>query len=291
MTDNGSVEDNEISDVSDVSDVLGADADIRKVDTRIRTKKVRNFPLIVAIFSLTVGVVSLRLAIDARNIAKTEVAARIEAEKSGVAVGIQNLYEPPADLERFIENIAQSVVLVHCGDGSGSGWSYELEVSEGYLGTVITNHHVIKDCIDHPEDLYIEYESVPGEGLVEFDAAIYNYDEENDLALLDVKVAIPKLVSAEYFARPGQWSMTIGFPAGMEKLLLNAVTTGNIVNVEDKYYVFTSAIINPGNSGGPLVDSAGNVIGTNSYSWASTEDGVANVAVDTAILCEVILKC
>ena len=288
MTDDGSVEDYEISEAPDV---LGVGADFRKVDSKFSTEKVRNIPLLLAIFSLIVGVVSLRLAIDARNIAKTEVTARIEAEKSGVAVGVKNLYEPPADLEKFIENIARSVALVHCGDSSGSGWSYELDISEGYLGNVITNHHVIKDCIDHPENLYIEYESVPGKGLVDFDAAIYNYDEENDLALLDVKVAIPKLVPADYFARPGQWSMTIGFPAGMEKLLLNAVTIGNIVDVEDKYYVFTTAIVNPGNSGGPLVDSAGNVIGTNSYSWASTKDGVANVAVDTDILCKSILKC
>jgi len=288
MTDDGSVEDYEISDVPDV---LGADADLREVDARIWTKKVRNFPLIIAIFSLIVGVVSLRLAIDARSIAKSEVIARNEAEKVGVSVGTQNLYEPPADLEKFIQNIAKSVVLVHCGDSSGSGWSYELDLSEGYLGTVITNHHVIKDCIDHPEDLYIEHESVPGEGLVDFDAAIYSYDEDNDLALLDVKIAIPGLVPAEYLALPGQWSMTIGYPGGLEKLLMNAVTIGNIVDVEDKYYVFTTAIINPGNSGGPLVDSAGNVIGTNSYAWASTKDGVKNVAVDTGVLCETIVKC
>ena len=130
-----------------------------------------------------------------------------------------------------------------------------------------------------------------GEGLKEFEAVIYNYDKENDLALLDVKVAVPPIKLATDFALPGQWSMTLGYPDGWDKLLNNAVTIGNIVAVEDKYYVFTTAIMNPGNSGGPLVDSSGKVIGTNSFGWASTEDGVANVAVDANILCEIILKC
>jgi len=288
MSDLGGLENYESGVESDAPNVS---PELRQTVSRVSTEKFRNIPLLLAIFSLLVGIISLRLAIDARSIAKSEVIARNEAEKAGVSVGIQNLYESPADLEKFIQNIAESVVLVHCGDSSGSGWSYETDLSEGYLGTVITNHHVIEDCIDHPEDLYIEHESVQGEGLKDFDAAIYNYDKENDLALLDVKVAIPPLVPAKYFALPGQWSMTIGYPGGFEKLLKNAVTIGNIVDVEDKYYVFTTAIINPGNSGGPLVDSAGNVIGTNSYAWASTKDGVANVAVDTGVLCKTILKC
>ena len=288
MTVNDSPDDPELNDAPDVQI---KSIDVQLVHDRTWFSKFRNMPLLVAVFGLLVGAVSLRLAVDARNIAKAEVKARTEAEDSGVSVGIQNLFEPPADLEKLIQNIAESVVLVYCGSGSGSGWSYDAELTEGYLGTIITNHHVIKDCIDHPEDLYVEYESVAGEGLKEFEAVIYNYDEENDLALLDVKVAVPPMTLATDFALPGQWSMTLGYPVGWDNLLNNAVTIGNIVAVEDKYYVFTTAIMNPGNSGGPLVDSSGKVIGTNSFGWASTEDGVANVAVDANILCEVILKC
>ena len=60
MTDDGSVEDYEISDAPDV---LGVGADFRKVDSKFSTEKVRNIPLLLAIFSLIVGVVSLIFAI------------------------------------------------------------------------------------------------------------------------------------------------------------------------------------------------------------------------------------
>jgi S1-C subfamily serine protease len=288
MTGQDSSEDYELNDALDVQMKR---SDVQLGQERTWSGKVQKLPLLLAILGLIVGVVSLRLAVDARNIAKSEVIARTEAQDSGVSVGVHTLYEPPADLEKFIQTIAESVVLVHCGGGTGSGWSNDLELTEGYLGAIVTNHHVIEDCIDHPEDLYVEYELVAGDGLEKFDAAIYNYDAENDLALLDVKVAVPPMTTASKFSLPGQWSMTLGYPGGWDKLLMHAVTIGNVVAVEDKFYVFTTAVMNPGNSGGPLVDSSGNVIGTNSYGWASTKDGVANVAVDTDVLCVAILKC
>lgn len=276
---------------NDASESHNDSSSAKLIDAKTSSGKSRNIPLLLAIFGLLIGIVALRLAIDARNNVKAEIKARTEAVDSGVSVETPNLYEPPADLKKFIQSIGKSIVLVNCGKSSGSGWSYDAELTEGYLGTVITNHHVIEECIDHPEDLDIEYEAVPGDGLKKFVAAIYNYDKENDLALLDVKVAIPSLKPAADFSSPGQWSMTLGYPSGFSDLLFNAVTIGNIVATEDKYYVFTTAIINPGNSGGPLVDSSGEVVGTNSYAWASTKDGVSNIAIDTSILCKAILKC
>lgn len=247
---------------------------------------VANFTLLVGLVALIIGLVSLRFAIDARDLSKEN--RQTEGGPRGRAI---TLYQQPEDLGSFIETMAKSVVVVHCGDWSGSGWSYDVELSAGYLGTIITNHHVIEDCIDKPEQLSIQYDDGGSAGLKEFEATIYNYDEENDLALLDVKVAIPPLKVSNELALPGQWTMTLGSPLGVSDLLVNAVTIGNMVGVEDQYYNFTTAIINPGNSGGPLLNSLGEVIGTNSLSWASTKDGVSNVAIDIGVLCEAILKC
>jgi S1-C subfamily serine protease len=246
---------------------------------RFQPGKFRHATLVLASLCIVISLVSLRLVLDTRDLIKQTD----EQEES--------LYEAPKNLEVFIAEIARSVVVVVCGDASGSGWSYEVDLTDGFLGSVITNHHVIEGCIDNPDDLYIRYESEYGEGLKDYEAAIYNYDEENDLAILDVKVVIPPLKAAVNFALPGQWSMTLGSPGGWNDLLIGAVTIGNIVAVEDKYYNFTTAIINPGNSGGPLVNSKGEVIGINSFAWASTSDGVSNVAVDADVLCLNILKC
>ena len=200
-----------------------------------------------------------------------------------------DLFLPPSDLEGFISNVAESLVLIECSDTSGTGFAFDISgFDAGFKTFVVTNHHVIKDCIDNPDALTVSF----GEEYKETTkSAIFNYDEENDLSLVQIEAELPVLVQAEEFAKQGWWSMAIGNPIGDEELLFNATTFGNIVGVENERYNFTSAIINPGNSGGPLVNSRGELIGINTFSWASTEDGVANIAVDSGMLCEKVLDC
>jgi S1-C subfamily serine protease len=200
-----------------------------------------------------------------------------------------DLYMPPSDMEAFIDAVAESLVLIECADSSGTGFAFDLEgVDAGFKTFIVTNHHVIKDCIDAPGELTVshgrDYEQ-------QTQSEIFNHDEENDLALVQIKAVLPVLVEAEVFAQQGWWSMAIGNPFGGEEILFNATTFGHIVAVENDEYNFTSAIINPGNSGGPLVNSRGELIGINSFAWASTEDGVANIAVDSDKLCDVVLAC
>jgi len=200
-----------------------------------------------------------------------------------------DLYLPPSDLESFISNVAESLVLIECGDSSGTGFAFDIEGFDvGYKTFVVTNHHVIKDCIDRPDALTVSH----GEDYKEItQSEIFNYDEENDLSLVQVEAELPVLVEAKLYAKQGWWSMAIGNPLGDQELLFNATTFGNIVGVENERYNFTSAIINPGNSGGPLVNSRGELIGINTFSWASTEYGVANIAVDSEMLCEKVIDC
>jgi S1-C subfamily serine protease len=200
-----------------------------------------------------------------------------------------HLFEQPEDLPSFIEKIGKSIVLVKCGGSSGSGFAFDSNMTKGFKTSIVTNHHVIDECVETPEDIEIyigdDYKTLTKTNL-------YNYDSDNDLALIEIDATLPILEEAEYFAKPGWWTMAIGNPSnGDGGLLYRATTFGNIASVEDEYYNFTSAVINPGNSGGPLLNSLGEVIGINSLSWSSTEDGISNVAIDTDVLCKTIYKC
>jgi S1-C subfamily serine protease len=70
----------------------------------------------------------------------------------------------------------------------------------------------------------------------------------------------------------------------------NSTTFVHFSEVLHEYWNYTSASINGLNSGGALVNSRGELIGINTLAAASTEDGVWNVAIDSAALCEKIYK-
>ena len=73
MTGQDSSEDYELNDALDVQMKR---SDVQLGQERTWSGKVQKLPLILAILGLIVGVVSLRLAVDAINIAKSEVIAR-----------------------------------------------------------------------------------------------------------------------------------------------------------------------------------------------------------------------
>jgi serine protease Do len=116
---------------------------------------------------------------------------------------------------------------------------------------------------------------------------LWTWDEENDLALLFVKDAVPPLdwprLVAEY-PKVGDFVMAIGSPFGLE----GAATTGIVSKVEPDL-IQTDAAINPGNSGGPLVNRLGEVIGVNAFGLAGGEN--VNFAVRIDLICREILDC
>jgi S1-C subfamily serine protease len=201
----------------------------------------------------------------------------------------ESLYNRPSDLSGFISTVSESIVTVYCGEARGTGFAYDLEGPEdGYKTFIVTNHHVVDECIDDQSRLSVTYggaKNLPTESM------LFNWDEDNDLALLQIAAVLPVLVDAEYFASPGDWTMAIGNPGPGEEVLHNATTFGQIVAVENKYWNYTSAVVNPGNSGGPLVNSYGELIGVNSAQTVSWDDGIWNWAVDAVVLCEKVVEC
>ncbi len=130
-------------------------------------------------------------------------------------------------------------------------------------GYLITNHHVIADCVD-PEykgfaRLYIYLAEDPD---TKIPARIIGYDENVDLALLKTEVDAPyvfTLGSSENL-EVGDKVYAIGSPLGLDRTLTSGIISSKDRDLFSAGKVFQiDAAVNSGNSGGPLIDSRGDV--------------------------------
>ena len=154
--------------------------------------------------------------------------------------------------------------------GSGSGVVFE---SDGSASLILTNYHVIEGAAD----IVVVVNDVDS-----YRASVVGLDPGRDLAVLRITgatgtVALP--FAEDSSLRVGTNVVTLGYPLGITDSL--TATQGIISAVQyysdtDRSVVQTDAAINSGNSGGPLVDSAGEVVGLNTY-VIRTVPGAADV--------------
>jgi serine protease Do len=257
-------------------------------DIEAKSQRIVKVAILVSVISLLVAGFSLL---------KTQ---SVESKSSGLIAdpakteGI-DLFQPPKDLSSFIATVEESVVAIECESDEDGIWNFgsgfvldTAAETSGFESVIVTNHHVIEDCIDSENELVVltgaDQSGTPR-------AVILRWDEENDLAVIEIDEDIIGLTGAETYAERGWWTMAMGSPLGPdsdESVLYNSTTYGYISYVQDDYWNYTSATVNGGNSGGPLVNSRGELIGINTQAGASTEGGVWNIAVDSAVLCEKI---
>ena len=194
-------------------------------------------------------------------------------------------YVPPRSIEKLVERTQKSTVTVWCepkvGKGSqGTAFAIELEtdVSNSYPTALITNHHVIENCIgvDHELTIALQFEDPVA-------AVIVKWDEENDIAVLATKMKLPVLELSENATWPGYWVMALGSADGYE----GSVSFGNVINTNSAEILITNNISH-GSSGAPLVDNEGFVVGVTS--WGLDEEQY-NGAKSLDAFCAKILKC
>jgi S1-C subfamily serine protease len=194
-------------------------------------------------------------------------------------------YVQPRSIGALVERTQESTVTVFCTakDNSfslGTAWSIKIKNSMGakYPTTLITNHHVIDDCLAPGSKLTIAelYEK-------EVPAVITKWDEENDLAVLATKTKIRPLELSQAEPWPGYWVMALGSADGYE----GSVAFGSVLNTTEAE-IFITANASHGNSGGPLVDNEGKVIGTTS--WGHKKEQY-NGAMSLNSMCARILEC
>lgn len=233
------------------------------------------YPLIVG-----VSIVGLVFALFAANLQINRLTDELDKT---------NFFHAPPNLSQLITHVQKSTMVVTCGNSQGSGWVISLgevidtadaetkQIDKMYPGSVITNYHVIADCVGDRRAV------TTSNGSKQYEAILFSTDEENDLAIVSTKLVLPALDISEV-PSPGWWSMALGSPFGLEK----SISIGNVMNVLENQIVST-APINPGNSGGPLVNSFGQVMGTNTFKVRGA-DGF-NVAKSASLLCESLVVC
>ncbi len=245
--------------------------------------------------SLGVAITALIVAVSAISLDEVAGAGSSPSamERSvSTGEGEVDLFAPPEDLKALLEKVQKSTVVIECKRSQGSGWVIDLgspdpdsdpdsiEVDRRYPYEVITNDHVIEDCHDSPRKVKATADGVT------YDAVLYSYDVENDLALVAIKQVVPALDLSDK-PEPGWWAAAVGTPYGYE----GSVSIGNIMNTDGRE-VYATTPLNSGNSGGPLINARGEVIGTNtSVLIGDGEPQDWNIAMAHFALCEQLVVC
>ena len=194
-------------------------------------------------------------------------------------------YVQPRNVGELVERTQESTVSVFCvvrddDWGMGTAWAIELENGMGkkYPTTLITNHHVIEECLGGKGKLTVaELYKEP------VAAKIVKWDKENDLAVLATGLKLKPLGLSQAEPWPGYWVMVLGSADGYQ----GSVAFGSVLNTADRE-VFITANVSGGNSGGPLIDNEGLVIGTTSWGKKTEQ---YNGAKSLNAMCAEILKC
>lgn len=201
-----------------------------------------------------------------------------------------NFSNPPVDLSALSAMLKPSIVTVLCANGSGTGWSAEVGLSDslkavGFESYVITNYHVIADCTSTKQVSLVlnDGSTVPG--------TLITWDANADVAAIATRALLSGLQWFGSEPKQGWWAGVIGSPLGKPGIL----TTGIISSINALTSTFTlTAPINPGNSGGPVFDSTGRVIGLatskNLLSSGQLAEGFGN-AQGTPLICGLLVQC
>jgi S1-C subfamily serine protease len=220
----------------------------------------------------------------------TTISKPVTATTLKVVTTIQeiNLYDKPTDIEAKIAAAERAVVKIVCFNETGTGYSvgsgWPMKVGNKIL--LVTNHHVIEDCLNFDEGQVIVDSAPGGEEPDTQVGEVLSFDEQNDLAIIDVDIDTEPLLTAGP-PKKGHWVMAIGNPSSSGT---DSVTFGIVSNLNGQEIV-TDAAINPGNSGGPLINAEGRVVGVNTRK--NTAYNVDNVgyAGSLRLLCDKLITC
>jgi serine protease Do len=177
--------------------------------------------------------------------------------------------------------------------------SQEEAVGSGVIidpdGYILTNAHVVSGARSIKVNLTPRGEQSAERVIAQsyapaVDATLTGVFKEGDLALIKVDATgLPALPLADYAKlRQGEVVFAFGSPQGLQNSVSMGVVSSIARQVDpDSPFLFiqTDTAINPGNSGGPLVNTAGEVVGLNTFilSQSGGNEGVGFAIPSTLI--------
>ena len=142
-------------------------------------------------------------------------------------------------------------------------------------GYIVTNAHVVQGARSIKVNLTPRGEQSVQSVIAQYyappvDATLVGLFREGDLALIKIDASdLPALRLADYAKlRQGQVVFALGSPQGLQNSVSMGVVSSIARQVDpDSPFLFiqTDTAINPGNSGGPLVNTAGELVGLNTF--------------------------
>lgn len=184
-------------------------------------------------------------------------------------------------IDSLIKIVEPATYMVECGTSYGSAFGIDVNLSsdakaKGYVGTVVTNYHVIKNCVGGSVKVTQNKRNLGG--------YVWASDSKNDVALIMTLGVVNTLTPSTTKPVRGETVVAFGNPYGLE----GSVSIGIISNL-DEDSVITDAAIDSGNSGGPLVNSSGQFVGMNTWGWEGAQG--SSHALSPGNFCRQILVC
>ena len=193
-----------------------------------------------------------------------ELSVSLQSVAKQVEPAVVQIFNSAYAIEADSDRGLGAVVAQQRSSGSGI-----LVTSDGFI---ITNSHVVQGARRLWVRLNKEVTTVPTHLQ---DATLVGMDQQTDLAVIKINLTgLPFLKFADSGTlNQGQIVLAFGSPLGLE----NSVSMGVVSAVDrqldvDSPMVFiqTDTAINPGNSGGPLVNTAGEVVGINTFIFSKS---------------------
>ncbi len=188
-----------------------------------------------------------------------QLSSSLQAVAGQVEPSVVRIFNSAYAVENDGDRSGNAVVAQQRSSGSGI-----LVSADGYI---VTNAHVVQGA----RRLRVRLnKGVSKAGSHLLDAKLIGMDRQTDLAVIKIELTgLPFLTFADSNnLSQGQIVLAFGSPLGLE----NSVSMGVVSAVDRQLnadsplvFVQTDAAINPGNSGGPLVDTAGKVVGVNTF--------------------------